>query len=809
MVKKVFGITLLAGLMGLAMAANVSNVKVTRAEQINTVDVYGTHNFFTGAAGDWGGNLEQGKEEGDITFSRLNHTATNDNCWILLEKGLAGGGSYIFTAKMRASAEFSGDNIGFGYWAGDNFKRIHESVVSDQLAAGEWRNVEARVEFTQAEADETDSIHMWCLIPVGGYVDFYDMQLRQLLVGNLGANIIKDVGFENVPLNGGELRGWSNANSGAIAGNAVVVWTSEGEGETYNQYASLRYEKAGDAQFADLCSMFGNWTGSAWTRGIEAGEYFVEMDVRKNGVVESDNVGFAIYSHNEARFERSFTDQVAAAPVNEWTHISYRYPNMGVELTENYASGVDSFQFWFNTNNVVGAQLDVDNISVRKVTVANDERPEFAGGEYAFQWVEAEDKDVVITVTDLHGHDDLSILNGEYELLEGEEYTFEGSVLTIKKEFLVEFDDGVQEFLAVTSGGQRGFTIEITHVQEDLPDVAGYTLEETVFGGDFMDLEVGYTMSNDQTPNAWGAVSNYDDGGVVVEEEDGSHALQLHKPEDSTRTYASSFVIYHPEKIVENTIVTMALDYKYTGGAETDDAVNVCWVGNSNVSYHLIKLNGAKNAKTIEPDPKYRQWDVAYSDLANGYTHVEFSMRIDAATVNATNSIRFLMKYNGNAEQTLRIQNVSLKRWVKALGSIDPATAAFDKANPADVAVNVEFAEGLEFYAVAVDSKTNYVPESGYTTAANGAKIVLTLKKEYLATLANGEHKFYISSSENEAHEYAELELVVTVSGEEKEEEKPAKKKGCGGSIIATSAILSVLAIAGGAVLVSKKRKED
>ena len=43
----------------------------------------------------------------------------------------------------------------------------------------------------------------------------------------------------------------------------------------------------------------------------------------------------------------------------------------------------------------------------------------------------------------------------------------------------------------------------------------------------------------------------------------------------------------------------------------------------------------------------------------------------------------------------------------------------------------------------------------------------------------------------------------------ETSEDKPAKKKGCGGSIIATSALLSVLALASVGVLVSKKRKEE
>ena len=39
--------------------------------------------------------------------------------------------------------------------------------------------------------------------------------------------------------------------------------------------------------------------------------------------------------------------------------------------------------------------------------------------------------------------------------------------------------------------------------------------------------------------------------------------------------------------------------------------------------------------------------------------------------------------------------------------------------------------------------------------------------------------------------------------------DKPAKKKGCGGSVVATSIVLSTLALAGLGLAISKKRKED
>ena len=824
MIKNVLRISLLAVLgIGIATVGQINNnVKAVKAEE-ETVDIYGEHNYFTGEGGTWGKNSLTTEEEGKIKFLRLTNENGADNGYLLMDKEVKHGGTYLFSGLFRADANFkSSNNIGFGFWAGEG--RIKDTVISSYLVADEWKKVEIKFEFTETEATNIDSIHMW-ILEDGGHIDIQNLSLVTVSQGKLENNIFKDVGFENVDLSKGDRTGWNDRHSGVIGCRpSQVLWTSEGEGDDYNQFLRLNYNNGDDVQFADFCSFFNDWDGS-WPAGIAAGEYLVEMDIRTNDLFDTDNVGFAFYSKNGTRIERDLTPQVKAAKVNEWTHITYRYPDTGVELTQNYADGVDTIQVWANSLNIKGWALDIDNVSVRKISLVEDERPEFKDGEYAFQWVEANKEDVVIQISDLHGHDEIEVLNGNYTLIAGDEYTYNNDtkVLTISSDFLAEFDDGIETFTIKTEGGERQFTIEITHIQEDLPNVNNYELEETVFGGDFSDLDVGYVMKTDQTSNAWGAVS-LDDGGKIIEEADGSHALQLKKPQGSTKFYSSTFVIFHPEKIVENTIVTFAFDYKYNGET-TDGSVDVSWVGSSNKSFHLIPLNGSKAEKTAEPDAKYRQWDITYTALDNGYTHVVTSMRIDAATVTSTNSIRFLMKYSGSETQELRIQNVSLKRWVKSIGSLDIASAAFNKSNPQDIVVNATFDDGLEFYALALDNKTSYVNEKNFTVIpANNNEYKITIKKEYLATLTNGNHTFYVSSTENSDNEYAELPLLVTVSGESggtsetgnsesgnsetsSEGTTPSKKRGCGGSIIAASSILSILSIAGVSIVISKKRK--
>ena len=191
-------------------------------------------------------------------------------------------GNYIFTATMRVSEGFTDENVGFGFWAGGSINgRIHDTVISGQLEANVWKNVEVRFELNEAEANAIDSIHMWILL-ANGHIDFYNMQFRTVGVGVLGDNIFKDVGFENINLTNGDITGWSGGHSGAIgANNDQLLWTSEGTGDTYNQFLRLRTIETGNVQFADFFSFFNDYNGS-WPAGIPAGEYFVEMDVRPN-----------------------------------------------------------------------------------------------------------------------------------------------------------------------------------------------------------------------------------------------------------------------------------------------------------------------------------------------------------------------------------------------------------------------------------------------------------------------------------------------------------------------------------------------
>lgn len=190
----------------------------------------------------------------------------------------------------------------------------------------------------------------------------------------------------------------------------------------------------------------------------------------------------------------------------------------------------------------------------------------------------------------------------------------------------------------------------------------------------------------------------------------------------------------------------MTFSFRYKLVTDTPAAhgssTNVCFVGASNVSYHLIALDGSEPAKTSEADVNSYQWDIAYEEGENGFTEVTMSYIVDFALLNATNSIRFLYRIVNDSDYLL-VDDVQLKQW-QAEGetdepTIDPASAAFDYNAQADVAFTVDL---KDYNISSIKLNDVNIGTSNYTLSGT----TLTIKATYLATLANGAHVFTLNT---------------------------------------------------------------
>ena len=207
--------------------------------------------------------------------------------------------------------------------------------------------------------------------------------------------------------------------------------------------------------------------------------------------------------------------------------------------------------------------------------------------------------------------------------------------------------------------------------------------------------------------------------------------------------------------------------------------------------------------------------DELFAGPMNEWFEITKEVMVPETYANA-DSIQVQYRFGANNDAELHIQSVtsSYPLDMANIPEIDPETAAFDGANPADVTVAIDL-KGFSLSPIKLDGKA--IAKANYALSA--AKDSLTFNKEYLATLENGEYVFLLSTPGGECT----LTLTVTNAkpaeqggneggneggnggGEQGGGEE--QKGGCGGIITATSAILATMALAG-AVLVFKK-KED
>ncbi len=480
------------------------------------------------------------------------------------------------------------------------------------------------------------------------------------------------------------------------------------------------------------------WSGLKLT---DAGDYKVSFDVKHAEGWTGNSVfaGYRFWSSSIPENEIVFanvTQQVNAANADTWTHIETTYTVSAAALT-----GVDSIQFGYDAD-VAGVNfLMLDNIVIEYI-VPDDNAPTLIGNGTA-DWREETATDVTFGV-DLKGNDLLSVTEkstGE-QFAEGFTYVAAENKITFTSDFCKDLGEGSHELILATDGGELGVVITVYYKTAQIPDSTdGYELEASMLGGDFESYEVGLKFSDAQTDEAWGSLANYDDPGMIVDD-NGNHALRLGRHEGSNKMYSSAFCMTSPD-IQQDDILTLKYSYKFVGENALDKVagknITSAFIGSSNTGYHQVNLV-SKNESTIEGNDNVQSWAVKYSQGENGYTDVEVSFIVDFAFMNATNSLRFLYEIVDGVE--LYVDNVELVRWVEE-GSADAEvpvmsgeTLAFDGKNQNDIALTVDLKDynvsSLKCGATVLKANVDYALSADETT--------LTVKKSFLATLDNGKH---------------------------------------------------------------------
>ena len=495
-----------------------------------------------------------------------------------------------------------------------------------------------------------------------------------------------------------------------------------------NNVLVLEYTTGGFASyFADLYA-----DGTT----LPAGTYELSMDLKPVGDFATDNVGFHLYNqYTDIRiYDNGWQD--CTEMEDGWLHYS--------KVFEIEEGRVDSIQMWCNT--MGSSTLYIDNLSIALLE-AEPEREEL-NAEYVAG------SGVALNIAIPNAAESITVAEkAGYVLEAGLDYTYENGTLTLMNEYADGLASGKNDLIITAGDAEYKLRLIIRQAKPALPESSdGFLMQETLVGGDFEMFEEGFAFSLEQV-EGWGSNISYDDPGVIVNQ-NGNKVLRLQK--DQKSSYSSAFAFISPT-IQAGDVLTFKFDYKLDvqdislyQGAD----INLSFVSASNMQMLKIALDNSCPTQTTG-DGDY-QWDVHYTTLEDGWIRVEMTFVANTALL-SYNSMRFLLPTDkAMAGDAMYVDNVSLVLWAEPEAPETISTdLMFNKAKPADVFALVDMQaldpQSITLNGAAVDSKH---------WSINPAKDTITFSKDYLATLANGEQTFTITTAGGSC------EVVITVTGE-------------------------------------------
>ncbi len=513
---------------------------------------------------------------------------------------------------------------------------------------------------------------------------------------------------------------------------------------------------------------------------VPAGTYELSMDLKPVGDdFTTDNVGYNLYSqYNDIRI----WDQ----GWQNCTELSDGWLLYEVEHDINAAS-VDSIQMWFNT--MGKSTLYVDNLSFKPVADVPSAPEDAITVEYTIGSGETiaiplPQTGATVTIEEKAG----------YVLEEGLDYALADGTVILKNDYADGLAAGANALLIKIDDAAYPVDLVIRQGKPAIPENKdAFLMQETLVGGDFDMFDTGFAFSLEQV-EGWGSNVSYDDPGVIVDL-DGNKALRLQK--DKKSSYSSAFAFMSPTIQAGDTL-TLSFDYRLDAkdmsiyqGAD----INFCFVSASNMQMCLIPLDKT-NAPQTRGDGDY-QWDVQYQDLGEGWTRVTMDFVANNALL-SYNSMRFLLPTDKAQEgDAMYVDNVSLVLWAQAEAPVyGGGELSFDKAKPADVFAMVDLQaldpQSISLNGTAVDAKY---------WSVNPAKDTITLSKDYLATLENGEQTFTVKTAGGECS------FQVSITGQAAAQQAGGEDAPNDTWIWIVAGGVALLAIVAAVVIVLKKKK--
>ncbi len=243
---------------------------------------------------------------------------------------------------------------------------------------------------------------------------------------------------------------------------------------------------------------------------------------------------------------------------------------------------------------------------------------------------------------------------------------------------------------------------------KEVPSVDNLEFTDLVIGGDFEDMEVGYSFVSEPQEDVhfWGTMA-LDSPGTIVTVDD-TKALKLSY--DGARHFASAFVFLDPLSFDKDHVYELTFKYKINADPAVGKAFHVSFVGPTGQENYKVYLNYNSAEDKFTNGVNSLIYPYTLTDGENGWKIFTMKFQLNDTFMSNVDSLRFLINTMSSEENYVFIDDVKFGYYAES-EAVDPTPDA------------PEGGQGLPVWAIAS------IVVGSIVVVAGGAFVVVFLRR--------------------------------------------------------------------------------
>ncbi|NLB85339.1 MAG: hypothetical protein GX794_04400 [Acholeplasmataceae bacterium] len=255
---------------------------------------------------------------------------------------------------------------------------------------------------------------------------------------------------------------------------------------------------------------------------------------------------------------------------------------------------------------------------------------------------------------------------------------------------------------------------------KDVPAVTELGFYDSVRGGDFEDMEVGYTFVSEppEEVHFWGTF--HLDSPGIISVVDGSKVLELSF--DGTRNFASAFVFLDPLDFDKTSVYELAFRYKTDFKDDLGTAFHVSFVGPTGQENFKVYLNYTDSEDTYTNGVNPYIYPYTLTDEENGWVSFKMQFQLNDTFLSTVDSVRFLISTVESNDNKVYFDDIKFGYYTEEVEPTEPGEPV-DPTEPTDPTEPGDGDKGLSAGAIVG------IVVGGVAVVAGAVGAVIIIKK--------------------------------------------------------------------------------